>query len=256
MMKRRRKWDNDRCPRCQQPEDAAHVWKCQQTEATELFKAAVDKVREWLREQHTFPPLIDAICDNIWAWRQGNPTTPSMALPAEVREIVEYQTRVGWQAFFEGTPVQGWADIQQRYYEFIRSRRLGRRWIAAVIRKMWDIAWDLWEHRNQVLHDRENSLLSTSTNQHIREELRLGVRTLTAAARAVFQANRGSILAAPLDVRVAWVARIQTARARFTREQEEGVSQYRQQREMLRRWLTQQRRSSAADGSSGRAPHR
>ncbi len=32
--------------------------------------------------------------------------------------------------------------------------------MVALIKKLWDIAWDMWEHRNGVLHDSENVVSS------------------------------------------------------------------------------------------------
>jgi hypothetical protein len=29
---------------------------------------------------------------------------------------------------------------------------------SALIRKTWTVAWDQWEHRNGILHDKENNL--------------------------------------------------------------------------------------------------
>jgi hypothetical protein len=48
--------------------------------------------------------------------------------------------------------------MQQQYYDLARSRRTGKRWAIALIEKMWDIAWDLWEHRNVILHEQDNTI--------------------------------------------------------------------------------------------------
>jgi hypothetical protein len=59
-----------------------------------------------------------------------------------------------------------WAVLQQRYYDSIRSQKTGKRWVVASLKKLWAVAWDLWELRNGLLHDHK-----TSPNQA--EELRL-----------------------------------------------------------------------------------
>lgn len=48
-----------------------------------------------------------------------------------------------------------WSLIQQNYYTLLRSRRTGKRWTIALIRKLWDIALDLWEDRKVALHKAE-----------------------------------------------------------------------------------------------------
>jgi hypothetical protein len=32
---------------------------------------------------------------------------------------------------------------------------------------MWQIAWDLWEHRNGYLQNEENNMMSSEVNQNI-----------------------------------------------------------------------------------------
>jgi hypothetical protein len=68
---------------------------------------------------------------------------------------IAHQNEVGWQAFMEGCPAPGWQDTQQQYYWFLLSRKTGIQWLSALIRKLWQIAWDMWEHCNGVLHDKE-----------------------------------------------------------------------------------------------------
>jgi len=40
------------------------------------------------------------------------------------------------------------ATIQQQHYLFLSSRCSSKWWLNYLIKKLWDIAWDLWNHRN------------------------------------------------------------------------------------------------------------
>jgi hypothetical protein len=80
---------------------------------------------------------------------RGDTSRNFYALPA----VVQKQDAIGWQSFLEGRPSVGWSEVQHRYYEFLDSRRTGLRWLTALIQKLWDVAWDMWDHRNRVLHD-------------------------------------------------------------------------------------------------------
>ena len=51
--------------------------------------------------------------------------------------------------------LRDWSELQQQYYYAQSSRRSGKLWMSKVIRKLWKIAWQLWTHRNQALHDTE-----------------------------------------------------------------------------------------------------
>jgi hypothetical protein len=46
-----------------------------------------------------------------------------------------------------------WSDSQQHHIESLRKKNNGRRWAVSVIQKALDVAWDMWEQRNDVKHD-------------------------------------------------------------------------------------------------------
>ncbi len=49
-----------------------------------------------------------------------------------------------------------WTKAQQAYYKISKSLRSGRRWTIELIKKLWDVTRDLWEHRNNILHKTQN----------------------------------------------------------------------------------------------------
>jgi hypothetical protein len=59
---------------------------------------------------------------------------------------LQEQNRIGWPRFFEGWLSPKWIEAQQRYYSTTKSCKTGHRWVTALIQKLWDTAWDLWEH--------------------------------------------------------------------------------------------------------------
>ena len=68
------------------------------------------------------------------------------------------QDRIGWHHFLEGSLSPLWQQVQHDYLLFIGSRRSSLRWVSALICKLWDVAWDQWEHRNGILHETENEV--------------------------------------------------------------------------------------------------
>jgi len=76
------------------------------------------------------------------------------------------QNVIGWNHFYEGWLSKGWISAQQAHYVKIKSMKTGGRWAVALIKKLWDMAWDMWEHRNEVLHEREN-LVTKSMGIHL-----------------------------------------------------------------------------------------
>jgi hypothetical protein len=143
------------CPRCGDLEDAPHVWVCQGSGATEIWDKSLDKLEDWPKQW--IQTLIFSIQLYLQSWRDG--TTPTYSASSLIQDLQHRQTRIGWHGFFEGWLVPEWTEVQQAYYKTIKSLRTGKRWTVALIKKMWEIMWDLWEHRNGVLHEKDNAVL-------------------------------------------------------------------------------------------------
>jgi hypothetical protein len=71
--------------------------------------------------------------DEGWqrGFTEGIPVSTFHALPV----VVQKQNEIGWQALLEGRPSFSWSEVQQRYYEWLGSRRSGLRWPTALIQK-------------------------------------------------------------------------------------------------------------------------
>ena len=82
-----------------------------------------------------------------------------------------------------------WAKVQGDYYKWIGLKKTGRRWAVALIKKLWEVAWDKWECRNGALHNTPMAAdLSGdfSLDRAILEECELGPIGLHQKVRRVF----------------------------------------------------------------------
>jgi hypothetical protein len=50
-------------------------------------------------------------------------------------------------------------------YASIQSLHMGKQWMTELIKKLWMVAWDQWEHCNAVLHDQENLIQREEVNK-------------------------------------------------------------------------------------------
>jgi hypothetical protein len=103
--------------------------------APELQQVMLKRIRHWRLHQHHVPmtePVPDAF---------------------GLREAVSAQDAIGWYNHLLGRLSKQWSDVQARYLESIQSRSSGRRWTIAILEKLWDISWDMWEQRNKIAHD-------------------------------------------------------------------------------------------------------
>ncbi len=156
-----------------------------------------------------------------------------LGLPA----AIEAQSKIGWQALFEGWLACEWAAVQQSYYTWFCSQRTGRRWVSLLICKLWDTAWDLWEHRNGILHHASaNSGHLHRVQTSICHQLSLGPGRLAALDLPHFNSGLAILQNGPPKMQVAWLGNVVSARARADRR---DLASYQQERALLHRWLQQ-----------------
>jgi hypothetical protein len=89
--------------------------------------------------------------------------------------------------------------------------------LTALIQKLWDIAFDVWQHRNRVLHKQEHSVAPDLEIQQITAEFELGPAGTAKAAKVHFRSGLLFLLQQQPAYQTAWLNRIQAARARAER---------------------------------------
>ena len=235
MMLKWKKRPTDECPRCGVSENVEHVVRCRGKESDEIWLTAIKQLRIWMTQQKTLPNLADVICDRLSAWRTGSQPTVQISAFRGLRQVVSDQDECGWKAFLDGTPVLGWAEVQQSFYEWKGSRKLGQRWLLALIQKLWDVSWDQWQYRNSVLHDVNEGMLALQRQAEIREQFQLGRASLTIEVQRLFLYGLDVILAYKAALQEAWLIRVRAARARA--ERKEGELAFWQERQGMARWL-------------------
>jgi hypothetical protein len=235
------KWkerDTDACPRCNSPaEDARHVWTCPAATTIPIRSAGMERLDQWMTSSLTSPDIRLVINTRLSQLFHRLPLTPIPNISEKVQEALGIQDEIGWETFFEGCLVQDWEAAQDAYYQWCKSRKSGRRWATSLIQKLWDIAWDLWEHRIGIVHAQANAANlhnMTLVDQEIRAHFRRGFIGLSQRDHHLFQSDVHDILAAPVQYRRKWLHRADTARARAGRRL---ITTYSAERQALRAWL-------------------
>lgn len=157
------------CPRCGDFEDAEHVWKCRGSNSDHIWKNSIENLRLWMSQNDTDPDIAELLVDMLNSWREDTNTnnTPAYGLSL----LQSRQQEIGYSAIIEGRLSYEWEACQQAYLTFIRSRRTGRRWVTLIIQRLWDIAWDLWEHRNGILHLTNNNHASVLEDRYLDQRI-------------------------------------------------------------------------------------
>jgi hypothetical protein len=142
-------------------------------------------------------------------------------------QAIAAQDRIGWLAFFEGCIATEWAGVQEAHFVWLRWRNTGKRWATSLIVKLWEVAWDLWDHRNQI-----KKHLETAQDIARKEELVLAISSEYASGRSglpirdwrLFNRPLLSTLASSLHCLEAWLLRVQTARSRKDRRDADATN--------------------------------
>jgi hypothetical protein len=136
-MKRWGEQDTDACPRCGQPEDSSHVWKCLQSQAQEVWAISLSKLDTWMSDVGTLPAVKNSIIAHLHSWK-NQPILHSSKNNTSIR--YHLQDECGWQSLLEGFIHKDWAAEQHNFYSSIQPTRTGKRWVIELIKKLWMVA--------------------------------------------------------------------------------------------------------------------
>jgi len=134
------------CPRCAMAEeDKIHIIRCTQPEASSLWTSALSTLEKWLKEEDTDPALTQDLIAGLQSWYQGTPAQPSS--PATLQ-----QSLLGWEGVLDGWLGIQWCLQQAAFWNQWKQKKSSKRWTTELIKKLWNIVWDMWDHRNGILH--------------------------------------------------------------------------------------------------------
>jgi hypothetical protein len=185
-----------------------------------------------MEEAQTDPEIRTAIETRLSQWSDKLPLLPIQTNSVGLQDAIQSQDAIGWwDNFFEGCIAKDWEQAQDAYYKWCRSRKSARRWTTALIQKLWNVAWDLWEHRNGIVHAAENAEIihgMAEIDIEICAQFQQGPHGLQQRDHGLFTGPVNGILAASIVYRQRWLQKVQTARARASRRQAETYSGERQ----------------------------
>jgi hypothetical protein len=209
------------------------------------------KLDEWLRDQETQPDIQRELINGMKAWSVGTVRRTFYQTPTHIKEALLHQDAIGWTNLLEGCMDAGWTEAQALYYKTIGSRRSGLRWTVAVIKKLWDVAWDLWEQRNGFLHDTEYHAIlynTASLDSEIRFHFQQGASNLPQRTQYLFEGSLSELLTTSVRHRQKWLKSVVAARAMANERQASQDRSLAASRQLMRAWLT----GTQAGGGEGR----
>ena len=217
VLQRRGVSDSDACPRCGQPEDTSHIVTCPAPSATLRWRANILSLTRWLRTKHTMPALARLVLYRLTVWRSGSPTLPFTITDPQLAAADLDQATIGWQGLLEGFVSSHWQLAQQSYYSKIGSKVSGHRWVVALIRKGWQISWDMWDHRCAVRSDPASHYIQDEHHNldlAIQQEFTLGVADWRPSDLRWFRPTRSLLSHESIEYKRQWLSHVQLVRSR------------------------------------------
>jgi hypothetical protein len=115
----------------------------------------MERLKNWLQDNRIDPDLQEVLLSHLNGWRYNS--DDNLLVPYDLKLLFDQLNAIGWNSFLEGWIGIEWEATQQAYYNLTRSKKSGKRWFVSLIKKMWEVAWDLWEHRNGIAHSKDHA---------------------------------------------------------------------------------------------------
>jgi len=194
------------CPRCKATdEDKQHILTCPAPEVRSLWEKQLKVIDLWLWDEGTDTQLRDHLMMYLRSWPLAPATSP-MSPP-----FVEDQADIGHQYMMDRWLSQEWRAHQEQTWTQIHSQKLSKRWTSELIKKLWNVAWDMWEQRNEVLHNSDTNhglILETTVNDQIRQIYAIGLGQLACRDFGLMKNSVDQQLQLPLQAKRLWAESI------------------------------------------------
>ena len=154
-MKRRNNWTHDKCPLCLAPnKTVTHVTACRDPRARLQWTCSINLLGVALGKAKTNPSITTVIQLRLAQLYSRTWSALPAGLPTEVKRAAAEQDSLGWLQFLRGRVSKGWEDAQERWLVSITTKwkRSSARWMSKLL-KIWEVSFEMWEHRNRVLHN-------------------------------------------------------------------------------------------------------
>jgi len=172
------------------------------------------------------------LIEGLQAWRSGVPSTGATA-------AFQAQSLLGWDVALDGWLAVDWRLQQEDFWATWRRKKSSKRWITELIKKLWEVAWDMWEHRNGILHSSTPSsdeILDSHINTKITLLHTASLCDLPRDAFTLFQTPLSKLLCHPRHYKEKWLASVEAAKER---KRHHDFGAYLPEQRFMRRWLGQ-----------------
>ena len=187
----------------------------------------------------------------LQAWVQEHDAPAPPAITACMRSLHQAllaQSSIGAWNTLLGRVSKQLTLHQQKRYEAAGSKKTGLRWASALVIKLQNVAWDMWDHRNGILHqcpDRHHRKEELEeANSLIAKEWVRGNQGLLRQDKFLFR-DKKEVLGRTLERKWQWLSAVTAARA-AAQDDAATTAAYESERTRLRDWLAGSKKRAGA----------
>jgi len=158
VMVQRKQRLSSNCPICGSiDEHTTHVLTCRDIKVIDLRSSLIEELNVWLCTVNTHPDLHIYIISSIEQWLKYPDSDCYNFLDNDdtISHAFLCQNKLGIYALLLGFISKHIIMVQQAYYSSLSSKKSGIRWGSNLIPRMWNIIYQHWCHRNDILHETE-----------------------------------------------------------------------------------------------------
>lgn len=207
---------HSKCPRCNQDDEKVpHILQCPDARAQDLWQEGLVKLRRWILDNNGPEDMADALYHNLMAWQSFSPFPPQLPESPTLRRALLDQDKLGWFQVFDGFLARSWRAHVQTYFSTIDNAKSSMLWMSRLQNRIWRIPWEMWSHRNNILHHEESTLHQhelVAVNSSIIQEWTRGQATLPNRYKHLFQGTLQSRLADNHHYKRMWLTSVWAAR--------------------------------------------
>ena len=255
-MLRRKEWTHDKCPRCgEADENNVKVVQCLDPGAAKTRSKALQSVSDCLEDNKTNPLISRHIMSSLKAWFQGQPL-PEPRGSRSLRLALQGQNAIGVWNLLLGRVHKELEVQQDKHYKSQKLRRSGKRWTVELIKKLQMVSWDMWDHRNGILHGnpdkhhRKDEL--SATNADIEKEWTRGAEGLLAQDQFLFR-SKEAVEQRTLEKKWEWLTSVKVAR-QAAEAAAQAKDSYEPERRRMREFLYKYDQQQDSNKRAQRAP--
>jgi len=109
----------------------------------------------------------------------------------------------------EGCVSLQWQEEQDRFWKAFKSRKSSKQWTTELIKCLIMTVWDMWQHRNEALHESEQNkqeIVEDNINQQIQQVYVQDTSQFPQAARLLMKQPLQYLLRLPASYKCQWMA--------------------------------------------------